>query len=188
MGRLSEQQREDLKTKIGIFAVLVAIGAPILLGGPLLPQVVGHYRKNAKTDPSAPERLYQAAALMTATMRKEQARELLEEWYVLFADDHANGVDFSGPLEDDSMFRDYYYLPWVVDKLPDGRPDPVRVADRELIGKVLARLAKLYEDERQYGNSNHIYACMYHLWPDGSLTFNEADDGRKRALQRSFSE
>lgn len=188
MGRMSEQQREDLKTKIGILAFVVAIGGPIVLAGPLLPKVVDHYRENAKTDPSAPKRLYQAAVIMGMTMRKEEGLKLLEEWYLLFADDHAAGVDFSGPLQDDPLHRGDYYCYWVVDALPGARPDPVQVADRELIGKVLARIAKYYEDERQYINSSHIYACLYHLWPDGSLAYSEGADGRKRAIQRSYSQ
>ncbi len=195
MARMSEEQKKDLKMRLTLGALALAVVGPLLLAGPLLPKVVDRYRANP-SDPNAPTVFYYAGKLMISTFRKEQGVAVLEDAYILFGDDHAvedGGIEFTGELVEDTTFRGdemgYYYLPWVVDRQPDGiRPEPSQVADRELIGKILLAVADALEDERKYKQCRHVYACLFHLWPEGSELHQASADARLRAIMRSYGE
>lgn len=191
MAVMSSQQKDDLKTKIGLGIVAVVIFGPLLVLGPLLkPVVLKHYETKKLKAPGTPERFYQIATVMMNSFREEEAIKVYTKAYVLFGDDHDSGdIDFSPVLDHDTGYGiGEYYLPWVVEAQPDGvRPDPVQIADRATMAKILAKLGQYYEDKKDYQKCNHIWVCLDSLWPVGSPGQRDGAQGILRSKTRSFN-
>lgn len=192
MAVMSEQQKDDLKMKIGLGALAIAIFGPMLLAGPLLePVVLKHYMTKKLRAPGTPERVHQIGVLMLNTMREEKGLALLEQAYILFGNDHDSGdVDFTPVFEHGAHARameSSYYMPWVVEAQPDGvRPDPVQVAKPETMAKILATVGQYYEDAKDYKKSNHIWICLDALWPTGTPAHRDGAEGLIRMQSRNY--
>jgi hypothetical protein len=194
----SEEQKNDLKMKVGVGITLAIVGGLIYFLGPGLPTFLEEARKN-REKPGSAERMYNVAKLMSMTMRDKEAQEIYDEMYL-----HYSGYDWEvdfEPVMEELGYDDYaqaFYLPWIMERFdglpgdddPDirnPRPKPVSKEPHPLLGKVLYEKAMHFERERNYFKSNHIWSVLYNLWPSGSWENVEAGKARKRAMQRSFN-
>lgn len=194
MGQMSEEQKKDLKFKVVAGTFILIVGGTLLAIGPLLPKVMENTRKH-KTEANAPARYYYIGLIYTYTFRKEQAKKVFDEFWLLYGDDTTNeSLDWEAVAVDSAFKEDEpYYMPWIVRTMnekdpPEDRPAPVRTGakERELLGKVLAIQAKYFKDKRSYYESDHLYSCLNSLWPAGSEAQKIGADGIKNKKMRSF--
>lgn len=199
----SEQQKKDLKFKLYLFAFFAILITPVLLFGPLLPQVLDSYRKKP-LDPVTPERYVMIAHVQAGTMREEDALATLKEFMEKFVDESA--FDFTavnnGTAETKSKYHPngllygegprYYngvsgFTPWL---FPQGKPAPLQAAKRDTVANAIHLYALIVEDiDRKgegYARSSYIFNCLGNMWPKGSEYQLLGDDGYRRASIRSY--
>ncbi|MBL4850098.1 MAG: hypothetical protein JKY65_31605 [Planctomycetes bacterium] len=172
-----------------VLALLLA--TPVLALGPGLPAAVGRVA-SAPESPGAPLRLLFLARVQLNTHRESAARESLELWIELFADE--GPFDFSGVMsgEGEWVVRRYGFgdglleegfTPWL---FPHGKPRVAQAASADLLAQVLVLYSGLLELDRDYPGATHIQVCLANLWPSDSPGQLAGEDGIKRTCIRCF--
>jgi len=92
LARYSEEQWKSLKLKLTAAIILTIIaGVAIVLGPGLRPLVYEYALENKQAD-WAPKWMYWTARIEEATFRREEAQEIYEKIYLLYAGNEENDV------------------------------------------------------------------------------------------------
>jgi hypothetical protein len=187
MARMSEEQKKDLKFKLGLAVLALCIAIPVCVIGPYIESVRDHYRDNAATDPNAPTRLYWIATIQMNTGREEAGIKTCELFWELFMSDEEDW-----DLAEETSLHKYLdevplsYMYWKLTEDEDEKKAPVALADKEVVAKVLVLLGNYFEGEHNYERSDHLMGALRAFWPEGTEGRIQGDKGLTRSQGRSF--
>jgi len=192
LARYSEEQWKSLKLKLTAAIILTIIaGVAIVLGPGLRPLVYEYALENKQAD-WAPKWMYWTARIEEATFRREEAQEIYEKIYLLYAGNEENDVALDDAAAAGNRTDDWaYYMPWVVHqywKQDEDRPDWVGGPDAtpdEYLPKALLAHGEYLEDGKNYVKMQHIWHVLVNCFPD-TPEAEAAEKGLVRHAQRSF--
>jgi hypothetical protein len=188
---MSEEQRKDLKFKVIAATILFTVLGSIYMIGPGLESVVLKRARANRDKPWAKKHVYYVGRIYEATFRDNKAKEVYEkDFYPYYCGDEEQIDAFYEVQEDTGIWADeyLYFLPWVASTYTEeNRPKPLSVKpDEEFFPEVLLQLAKIYEGEKLYQQSDHVFYCVKRVWPNNADLQERADKAIKRRAQRSY--
>lgn len=201
-GRYSEEQWKEFKFKLTLFIVVVVVGGAAAAIGPGLEPLFLKRAREKKTEAWAPRWMYNIARIEEATFRLPRAKELYEqEIYWLYRGNEAQYEPLAAMIEteyadNDDPDRYRYFLPWLVwpyldSSTEEGRKQPDWVGGEfakpnPIMGRVLNRVAKIYEEKRDYIPMRHVHKVMKYSFKEDAEAWAEGEEARLRDSTRSY--
>ena len=203
MARYSEEQWKEFKFKLTLLVIVVVVGGAIAAAGPGLEPIFLKRALAQKEQPWAPRWIFNVAKVMEWTFRSKRAKEIYEnEFYWNYRGNEAQEEGLARLAEEiypnhenPEHFR--YFLHWQV--LPyltatdeEKRKQPEWVGGEfakphPLMAKVLNRVAKMYEERRDYLPMRHIHRAVQRCFKDvDPQAWAENEEAIKRDSMRSF--
>lgn len=190
--RLSEEQRRARKQQLAITATLtVVLGSAWLLGPGLRRVVVPHARAH-RGEPWAAEWLYRVAQLESHTLRREQAQALYVEIWRDYAGDELSNEDLLAAIDAHypGSDRPRSFLPWEVERSPDGERPPwvggEGAQPHPRLADALLEHALFYEDHRLYVESTYLFRMIDRCFP-GTPAAAKAQNGLVRVALNPYA-
>lgn len=191
MARMSEEQWNDLKFKIGVGVVLLVVGSAAYGIGPGLKKFVAHARAH-KTEPWAPKWYYNIGRIYEATWRRQEALETYKEFYFNYCGDERQLPGIGLVFEETQYPHTEHYAFVPIWAAQGGRPSWIggeNAKPHPLMADVLMRLSRDEEDKRNYIDARLYYRMVLDnpdVFPPGSKAHVEAEAAKKRDIQRGF--
>ncbi len=188
---MSEEQRKELKFKLIAGTILILVVGSIYMIGPGLDSVVLERARKNRDKPWAKKHIYYVGRIYEATFRDEKAKKVYEnDFYPYYCGIEYDVEEFADVQEVEGIYVEEYwaFLPWVAAAwTEETRPKPIgNKPDKEFLPIVLLQLGKIYEGEKQYQQSDHVFYCVKYVWPDDPELQARADKAIKRRTQRSY--
>lgn len=200
--RYSEEQWKELKFKLTLLVVILIVGGAVAGAGPGLEPIFLKRAIERKTEPWAPKWMLNIARLEEWTFRRKRAKELYEnEFYWAYRGNESINEGLAALVEElyseqDDPDRWKYFLPWKVAPYLDaadeaGKKQPEWIGGEfakphKLMGPMLLRLARMYEDDRDYISMRHIHKAVKYCFKDDAEVVTQVDEAIRRDSVRQY--